>query len=262
MSIAKDLLFIIVLLILFFVLRKNISLKSELFNQREYFIKTLSHDLRVSTLAQIRGLDLLQKKYSESLITDVEESCKYSLDMINMLLSTYRYDNGEQILNKELFNFSDLVSCVCSKLESIIAEKGIEFYFVMNSSEIICADKIEIEKLLYYLLLTAIFYSEKNNKIAISVKKENGNLEVSVTYCGNSLSEEECRRMFMNNPRFSTVGHGIKMYMCKKIVEFHGGKILVNNIARNINSFTFIIPEGNISQSVGIKTSAISVMNF
>ena len=86
MSIAKDLLFIIVLLILFFVLRRNLSLKYELFSQRENFIKTLSHDIRVSTLAQIRGLDLLQEKYNqEELIFDINESCKYSLDMINML---------------------------------------------------------------------------------------------------------------------------------------------------------------------------------
>ncbi len=73
-------------------------MKSALFSQRENFIKTLSHDIRVSTLAQIRGLDLLQSKYSqEELITDINESCKYSLDMINMLLNTYRYENGEQV---------------------------------------------------------------------------------------------------------------------------------------------------------------------
>ncbi|MCM1004132.1 MAG: HAMP domain-containing histidine kinase [Candidatus Gastranaerophilales bacterium] len=243
MSVAKDLLFIIVLLILFFVLRKNISLKSELFNQRENFIKTLSHDLRVSTLAQIRGLDLLKNKYNIELISDVEESCKYSLDMINMLLSTYRYDNGEQVLNREIFNFSDSVSTCSSKLCNITEEKGIRFYYSMNSSEPIWADKTEIEKVLYYLLSTAVFYSEKNNTIAISSQKAGGDLEVTVTYSGKPLSDEECRRMFSNNPRFSTVGHGIKMYMCKKIIEFHGGTIGVNNLQGKINSFTFTIPE-------------------
>lgn len=243
MSIAKDLLFIIVLFILFFVLRKNISLKSELFSQRENFIKTLSHDLRVSTLAQIRGLDLLRGKYNIDLITDVEDSCKYSLDMINMLLNTYRYDNGEQVLNHEIFNFSDSVSLSASKLNNIIEEKGLHFYYSMNSSELIWADKTEIEKVLYYLLSTAVFYSEKNNTIAITAKKIDGDLEVYVTYSGQPLSDEECRRMFSNNPRFSTVGHGIKMYMCKKIIEFHGGKIGVHNLQGKLNSFTFTIPE-------------------
>lgn len=243
MSIAKDLLFIIVLLILFFVFRKNISLKYELFNQRENFIKTLSHDLRVSTLAQIRGLDLLQKQYNESLVEDIEDSCKYSLDMINMLLNTYRYENGEQVLNCENFNFYDLVASSCSRLSNAAEEKGVGFSLNMDSSEIIYADRVELEKLMYYLLSTAVFYSGRNHKIFVSVGKENDKLQVSLTYNGSPLSEEECRRMFSNNPRFSTVGHGIKMYMCKKIVEFHGGKIYVKNISDKINSFTFSLPE-------------------
>lgn len=249
MSIAKDLLFIIVLLILFFVLRKNISLKSELFNQRENFIKTLSHDIRVSTLAQIRGLDLLYSKYNqEELISDINNSCKYSLDMINMLLNTYRYENGEQVLNKEMFNFSDLVLISCANLDYQAEEKNLEFYFNMNSSIPVFGDKSELAKVLHYLISTTIFYSERNKKIAVIVKKVCEEIEVAIMYSGNPLSEEECRRMFSNNPRFSTVGHGIKMYMCKKIIEFHGGKIGVENLKNKLNSFTFTIPvKNNIS---------------
>lgn len=248
MSIAKDLLFIIILLVLFFVLRKNISLKSELFRQRENFIKTLSHDIRVSTLAQIRGLDLLERKYNqEELINDINESCKYSLDMINMLLNTYRYENGEQILNYELFNFSDLVLCTSSKLSVKKAEKNVELCFNLPPSTPVFADKIEIAKVLYYLFSTTIFYSERNKKIAVTVQKKCDNLEIKIIYAGASLTEEECRRMFSNNPRFSTVGHGIKMYMCKKIIEFHGGKIGVVNLKDKLNSFTITIPVNNKS---------------
>ena len=212
MSIAKDLLFIIVLLILFFVLRRNLSLKYELFSQRENFIKTLSHDIRVSTLAQIRGLDLLQEKYNqEELIFDINESCKYSLDMINMLLNTYRYENGEQILNREIFNFSDLVSQSLAKLSYLAEEKNIKFYFNISASLPVYADCSELAKVLYYLTSTAIYYSEKNKNIAVTAQRNCENLEFAVIYSGDSLTEEECRRMFSNNPRFSTVGHGIKM---------------------------------------------------
>ncbi len=245
MSIVKDLLFIVILLILFFVLKKNVSLKEELFNQRENYIKTLSHDIKVSTLAQIRGLDLLNKNYDKELVIDVKDSCAYSLDMINMLLNTYRYENGEQVLNCEFLNLSDLISSTFSKFNSLMQEKMIKFYSDENSCGTIWADKIEIEKLLYYLFSTAIFYAAKSSTIVISSKNNKNNLEISIIYAGKSLSEEECKRMFSNNPRFSTVGHGIKMYMCKKIIEFHGGKIKVENITKNINSFTFTLPEKN-----------------
>lgn len=240
MSIVKDLLCIVLFLILFFALKKNLSLKHALFNQRDYFIKTLSHDLRVSTLAQIRGLDLL--KSEGELVDDIKDSCKYSLDMISMLLDTYRYENGEQVLNYEIFNLSDIIRECCRKLALKASEKGVAFYNNIKNIELVEADKLELEKTLKYLISTTIFNSDKNSKIIISVDKKCNNLEVSIIYSGASLTEEECRRMFSNNPRFSTVGHGIKMHLCKKIVEFHGGKIYVKNIDRKINSFTFILP--------------------
>lgn len=259
MSIVKDLLLIIVLLILFFVLKKNISLSKELFNQRDYFIKTLSHDLKVSALAQIRGLDLLQRKYqNEELITDIDESCKYSLDMINMLLNTYQYENGKQVLNYETFNFSDLVKNSCSKLDLKAQEKNIEILCGVNKSEPIRGDKIELAKTLNYLLATSIYYSARGKKIIFVARKKQDILEVTINYSGTPLSEEECRRMFSNNPRFSTVGHGIKMHLCKKIIEFHGGKIHVNNCGQNSNSFSFFIPiSDNLITAKPVLTSKL-----
>lgn len=258
MSIAKDLLLIVISLILVFVLKKNSVLKQELFSQRENFIKTLSHDLRVSTLAQIRGLDLLQKKYAnEELIADIDESCKYSLDMINMLLNTSRYENGEQILNYEIFNFSEIISESCSKLFLKAKEKDLEIICNMKNSETVEADKIEMEKTLYYLLATTIFNSKRSEKIVIISRKKHNNLEVSINYKGTPLSEEECKRMFSNNSRFSTVGHGIRMYLCKKIIEFHGGKIYVNNHDNKINSFIFTIPanrSANVFKPIAAST--------
>ncbi len=251
MSIVKDLLFIIIFVLFVFLLKRNFSLKSELFAQRENFIKTLSHDLRVSTLAQIRGLNILQKQYQgEELLNDLDESCKYSLDMINILLNTYRYENGEQVLNYETFNFSEIISPCTEKLLKTMKEKGVEFCFSISDSDTVTADKTEIGKTLFYLLSTSVYYSNKNNKIFVFIKKLHDKFEISITYSGKPLSEEECRRMFLNNPRFSTVGHGIKMYLCKKIIEFHGGNIFVNNCGGNFNSFTFTLPRIKLSSKV------------
>ena len=78
MSIVKGLIFIIFLImfcIIFVLKRENIK-------QRDYFIKTLSHDFRVATLAQLRGIELLAKikNYDTQQIEIIEElnkSCRY-----------------------------------------------------------------------------------------------------------------------------------------------------------------------------------------
>lgn len=244
MSIVKDLLFVCILLILFLTLKRNSDLKSTLLNQRETFIQILSHDIRVSALAQIRGLELLDKnKQDEELVNEIQASAKYSLEMINMLLNTYQYEKGEQILTYQKFVLLDILEKAISQLQNRANEKNIKFYYGKNLNKPICADETELLKVLYYIISTAIFYSERNNILAIAAKDFFSHTEISVTYCGATLSEEECKRMFLNTPRFSTVGHGIKMYMCKKIIEFHGGKISVKNLKDRINVFTFTIPK-------------------
>ena len=239
MSIVKGLLLIFLFLILLY---KYIKLHKHCIQEREYFIKTLNHDLKVSTLAQIRGLELLEKTQELSLVSDINDSCKYTLDMITMLLNTYRFENGEQILEYDVFNLSELLFSNYKKLINFTTEKNLKFYTRIKSEDLINADKQAMSKLLYNLLSTASFYADKNSNIVSTIKRNEDNLEVSIRYCGRALSEEECRRMFSNKPRFSTVGHGIKMQLCKKIIDFHGGEIFVNNCDANINMFSFKLP--------------------
>lgn len=237
---VKDLLLIFLFLVMIYKYR---SLYKDMIAQREYYIKTLSHDLRVSTLAQIRGLEVLAKSSGNNeLLKDINNSCKYTLDMINMLLNTYRFDNNEQVLNYEFFNCSELIKSTCYKLDYKAQEKLINFKFDFEDQNIIEADKEFLTKAVSELIDTSIFNAERNSTIMVIVKKRENNLEFSVVYHGKSLSEEECRRMFCKNPRFSTVGHGIKMHLCKKIIEFHGGEIKVFSTSNDINIFKFTIP--------------------
>jgi K+-sensing histidine kinase KdpD len=243
MSIVKDLLLIFLFI---YVAYKYIRLYQEFVKQREYFIKTLSHDLRVSTLAQIRGVELLQKSiFSEGLqelISDIDKSCRYTFDMITMLLNTYRFENGEQVLSYETFNFPEIIQECVQTYSSDAKEKQVSFYLNIGKNFLLNADKYGVKKVLLMLFATSLHYSEQNSIITVNILKESKAYRVSINYKGQALSDEECRRMFCNSPRFSTVGHGIRMYLCKKIIEFHGGQICVKNSSKNTNSFTFTIP--------------------
>ena len=73
-----------------------VALFRSLISERNYFINTLSHDFRVVVLSQIKALNLLQNKnkveYLESeIIKDLDESSKFSLELINSLINTYKY---------------------------------------------------------------------------------------------------------------------------------------------------------------------------
>lgn len=264
MSIVKDLLlflFFIVLIIRYCVLLRQIK------QQKEYFLNVLNHDLKVSVLAQIRGLNLLKNKNlsqddKDCLIENIIESGEYSLDMISMLLNTYRFENGENIVKYEEFDFSELLEKCSAKLNRLALEKRINIVYQMSSDLFLEADKNFITKLCLILLLTAITNSNKEQPIMIFAKKKMGNLNVSIAYKGKPLSEEEQRRMFSKNSRFSTVGHGIKMNLCKKIIDFHCGNIYVKKINENLNCFTFTLPVSKPKISLKcVSTSGLQASN-
>ncbi|MBQ7765152.1 HAMP domain-containing histidine kinase [bacterium] len=225
--------------------------------ERNYLINTLSHDLRVSTIAQIRGLDILQKNYAqEELIQEINNSCHFTLDMINVILNTYRYKKGEKFLDYEKFNLSEIIKHVQKNHLTQLKDKKIEILYSSNTQTPVYADKAAITKVFTTLLTTAIYNANNNSSLYIKCSNCEKSTKINIIYQGKALSEEECNRMFLENPRFSTVGHGIKMYLCKKIIDFHKGKIFVKNLDKTHNSFTFLIPNNSTKTN---KTSLISV---
>ena len=244
MSIEKGL--FILLLFLIVVIFKYFCLKKDFLAQRNYFIQTLSHDFRVSIIAQIRGLELIQKERKllashAEMIDNINESCKFTLDMINMIINTYKFEDKKSVLNYEFCNLSNIISNSCNIVGKLCLEKNIK---IINSSinNYLDIDKSYMFKVINILLSTAIFYSKKNSSIKVTSKNNKNNVEVNIIYEGDMLTEEERKRMFLKNPRFSTVGHGIKMYLCKKIIDFHKGQIYVNQYKNNLVSFSFKIP--------------------
>lgn len=235
----------IIFFIPFLVLHNKYNcLKKEFKSEREHFIKTLSHDLRVASLAQIRALDILQKNSNDEqkdFVKEINDSCKFSLDMITTLLNSYKFKNGECVLEYENFDFSLLINQIYEKNKKLLEEKNILLNLKHNNIYI-DADKVMLSKAVTILLETAITNSAYTQEINLHTKQEDNSITFSIFYKGLPLTEEEYSRIFSEKHVYTTVGHGIKMQLCKKIIDFHSGKIKVSNF-ENKNMLTFTIPK-------------------
>lgn len=237
------------------VMYENIEAEKEIERQKEYFIETLIHDLKIPTLAQLRGLELLQKgsfgeinNDQKEILNNITESCQYILTMISMVLNTYRFENGKNSLYYEKFDLVDIVIQSFEEVAKSAKEKDISFvYQAGNENTTLEADKAEIKKVITNLLNNAVVYSKRSEKIIVNIENENNSLKLSITSKGISLSSRECRTLFErsseNNPKFTTVGHGISLYLCKKIIDMHNGKIFASTDGEMQNTFSFIIPQ-------------------
>ena len=228
----KDLSLVLIFLIF---LIKYILLYKNFIKQQNFFINTLSHDLRISTIAQIRGLELLEKDTSHALVNEIKESCQFTFDMINMLLNTYKYEKREQVISIQKINLvQEIINIYTSKAKEM-KKKNIKFFLKNKYNINFEGDKTGFNKILSILISIAINNAKQNTPILISIKAKNSRFNIKIIYRGLYLTEEEQDRMFSIKPKFSTVGHGIKMLLCKKIIDFHNGKIAYKKYKKDLN---------------------------
>lgn len=231
-----------------YFINKSFYYKKMALYQREMFIKTLNHDLKVSTLAQIRGLELLLRNASEKnieLIQDVLESCNYTYDMINSLVTTYKISDGETSLFCEENRLEEILDLNNEKFAKLLKKKNLKMKSYILTKDLAFVDKKMLQQAFEILLEVAINYANENSNIISLIRNCNNVFEFSIGFNGNKFDKGEFDNLFNSKSRFSTVGLYIKMQLCKKIIECHGGQILANSKENNINYFTFTLPRRN-----------------
>lgn len=252
MSFAKDLLVLILILYVFITSLEYLRVKKKLIDEREYFINTLNHDLRVSLIAQLRGFDFLKSKINNTeayneLLEEIYKSCKYSYEMVNMLLQSYKFENRENFLKYDNFNISELIYLNSIKNNNLIKEKNLLLNYDLSTKNI-RADRDALNKALSILFSIIFCNAKKNSQVSFFQENDDKSYKLHIKYFGISLTEEEKLRMYSKKSYYSTVGYGIKMQLCKKIINFHGGSISVRT-KKELNLFTIVIPDKKINNN-------------
>jgi len=257
MSIEKDLLFMsLVVPALCFYLNRLLAEKRELAKQCEIFAGMLAHDLKVSVLAELRGLYLLKGNNSSpcELVAEITRSCEYTLDMITTVLAAYKAKRGSFKPYYEVFNLSEAVPEIFYKLSAQADKKGIDFCCAADEI-FVNADKESILTVISILVNFAILYSGKNKIIYCFIDRVQNAVKVMIIFSGRGFSQIGDKDIFGRNNRYGFVGQNLKLAYCRKIVECHGGKISAASNGGDINSFTFVLPD-KVKDRIAINQTA------
>ena len=235
-------------------LANNIDSEKQLNTQRETFVASLGHDLKNPTIAQIRGLELLLKGEfgdislsQRELVEMVLDSCRYMNGMLSTLLATYRNNEGLTKLNYSEFSLPDLVmECVA---EMIYVAKDKEVGISIKSTikpEIVCADRVQIKRVIMNLISNGIKYAYKGTVLKLSVYKDTGKACFEFENKSPYIPEDKQKSIFAQYVTYASAhkepGIGLGLYASKKIIEAHRGKIFVKSFTDNKNIFGFKIP--------------------
>ena len=217
--------------------------------QRE-FINVASHEMKTPTQA-ILGTTGLLEHYPEKrkeLIEIIGRNAKRLQTLISNILDVTRIESQTLILNKERFNMHDLISSITEEYKE--RKKNINIKFInknknknnSNPSPILVeADRDRIIQVLSNLLDNAIKFTNQGEisinlfeRIDDNKGEQTGKVViVSVTDAGSGINSEIFNRLFTKFTSRSYQGTGLGLFICKNIIEAHGGRIWAQNNSMN-----------------------------
>ena len=209
--------------------------------QRE-FINIASHEMKTPTQA-ILGTSGLLKYYPErrdELIDIIQRNAKRLQTLISNILDVTRIESQTLILYKERFDICNLVSSVLEDYKDKVKDSNIQLINKNNNNPIFVeADRDRITQVLSNLLSNAIKFTNQgeisiNTFEKIQDKGDKKEVLVSVTDTGSGINSEIFGRLFSKFASKSYQGTGLGLFICKGIIQAHGGRIWAEN-NNNIN---------------------------
>ena len=224
---------------------------------KEEFINIAAHELR-TPIQPILGLsDIMYSKVKDEeqheLLEIIIRNAKRLKRLTDNLLDITKIESQSLMLNKEKFNLNTLISEVLKDyVNKQKNQQKVEIVYDFKHKEdiIIEADRDRLVQVIRNLLDNALKFTTQNQQmifVIIDKKKEGKEKEeviVSVKDTGEGISDKILSKLFTKFATSdSTTGTGLGLYICKNIIEAHGGRIsAVNNLDGKGALFKFTLP--------------------
>ncbi len=216
----------------------------------ERFAYVASHDLREPMRVVANYVQLLSHRYKGKLDKDADEFISYTLDgtermqaLIDGLLEYSRAGKGERKFDP--VNLEEIMKRVRSNLSLAIQESKAEV--TQDPLPNVMGHAPSLAQLFQNLVANAIkFRDARSPHVHISALKKDEEWQFSVRDNGIGIDPKHHTRLFVIFQRLHTrekfQGTGIGLAVCKKIVEYHGGRIWVESELGKGTAFHFTIP--------------------
>lgn len=226
------------------------------------FFTNITHEFRTPITLIIGPIErALKLSYNPQVIEQlhfVERNSKYLLSLVNQLMDFRKVESGKLEIVKTRGNFLKFIDSLITPFEVFAGERNIVLkrYYRMETPEILY-DEEAMRKVVTNLLSNAIKFTPNGGTVSLYISSlssgEGGkeSLYICIGDTGPGIPEEDLNRIFnrfyqsrnqVKYPVYGQAGTGIGLYLCKRIVQMHGGEIKVRNKRLSGCSFRLLLP--------------------
>jgi signal transduction histidine kinase len=218
------------------------------------FIALAAHELR-GPITVIRGyLELLGQelptleKSQQELVDRLQVSSERLSGYINNILNVSRYDRNHLKLHLQEERVYDIIASLIPDLALRARTQNRKLTFhVSDTLPTIAADRSSLSEVISNLIDNAIKYSKDGGEIVVSASVKDNFVELTVKDFGIGMPGSVVGNLFnkfyrSHRSRQTVSGTGLGLYICKAIVESHGGSIWVRSVENEGTTFGFTLP--------------------
>jgi signal transduction histidine kinase len=209
------------------------------------FINMASHELRTPTQAILSYSELLQKhpERKEEMIQAMSRNAARLQKLTDDILDVTRIESETLMLKIEPLNLNDLISNIVEDYRNQIEKNDddVRLFYQPKTTDpdsiIVEADRARMIQVISNLLSNALKFTKKEEEGSIYVTAEEEEnhgskrqeVVVSVKDTGKGIDPEIMPRLFTKFATKSETGTGLGLFICKSIIEVHGGRIWAEN---------------------------------
>jgi PAS domain S-box-containing protein len=239
---------------------------------KDVVLHTVTHDLQTSVMGNLMVLkNLLNQKVgsegeelitnapcpmphpqspipvSRSIIERMIQGNDRQLAMINSLLEINSGEKPGMDLKPEPVDFSILLGTIFAQLQPMLTQNQATLKnLVPTNLPLVMVDASRLDKVLAHLVTHSLQNNPPGLNFILSATVEGGMLRTQIQDDGVVMSKVECDRLFdlhVRDPQdCCSTSIGLKMYLCRKFIQSHGGEIgVISNRKRGL-TFWFTLP--------------------
>jgi signal transduction histidine kinase len=246
------------------VANKQLKIQDKM--QKE-FINVAAHELRTPIMPILGEAQYIERQFMASKplvavdneqVESIMRNARRLVRLASDILDVTHIESKSLRLNKEPFDLDTVIHSVLEDTKNALRadeerSNKVQLQYDSIGAILVHADKGRIYQVIYNLLANSIKFTQEGY-IRVAVEKNSHDIVVSVTDTGKGIDSDIMTKLFTKFSTKSETGTGLGLFICKSIIEAHGGKIWAeNNIAGKGSTFSFRLACGVIDPTKGLS---------
>ncbi|MFW6075261.1 MAG: ATP-binding protein [Chloroflexota bacterium] len=221
---------------------------------KDDFLSLVSHELRTPLTTIQGGATLLERDgerlspdLRQEMLADISNESRRLAILIENMVQLASVRAGRMAMSVEPVLVRSVIEQAVSATHQYAPEREIQIE--IEPQLLALADGERIDQVLRNLLHNAIKYAPDNTPITVNARRADGEVEITVRDRGPGFDPDDVENLFDRFQRgqsaraSATPGMGLGLYLCRQVIQAHGGRIWIENAPDGGARISFTLPD-------------------